>query len=76
MKVAKVFRSGNSQAVRLPKDFQTKEKEFVVSKLGSSIVLTPHDSLWVTFDEGIAEFSKDFMEDGRNQPEDQHREGL
>lgn len=76
MKVAKVFRSGNSQAVRLPKDFQTKEKEFLVSKLGNSIVLTPHDPPWVSFDEGIAEFTEDFMKDGRNQPEDQFREGL
>lgn len=35
----KVFRSGNSQAVRLPKDFQFKVKEVEIFKRGDEVVL-------------------------------------
>jgi len=76
MKSAKVFKSGNSQAVRLPKDFQTTETEFLIQKIGNSIVLTPKSNPWLTFDKGISEFSSDFLSDGRNQPENQKREDL
>lgn len=35
----KVFRSGNSQAVRLPKDFQFKVKEVEIFRRGDEVVL-------------------------------------
>lgn len=67
-KIAKVFRSGNSQAIRLPKEFNTHETQFYIRKIGSSILLTPKVRSWETFEEGLSEFSDDFMLDGRNQP--------
>ena len=39
MGTAKVFRSGNSQAVRLPKEFRFKSKEVEIFRRGSDIVL-------------------------------------
>ena len=39
MPVAKIFRSGNSQAVRLPKQFRFKEKEVEIFRRGDEVVL-------------------------------------
>ena len=41
MKTAKVFRSGNSQAVRLPKEFRVPEGEVFIKKTGETIVMIP-----------------------------------
>ena len=38
---AKVFQSGNSQAIRIPKEIQTTEKEFIIRKSGSCYFLLP-----------------------------------
>jgi len=39
MGTAKVFRSGNSQAVRLPKEFRLKAAEVDIFRRGNEIVL-------------------------------------
>jgi antitoxin VapB len=39
MATAEVFKSGNSQAVRLPKQFRVKSKEMEISRRGDEIVL-------------------------------------
>jgi len=39
MPTAKVFRSGNSQAVRLPKEFRFKGKEVEILRRGEEVVL-------------------------------------
>ncbi len=39
MATAKVFKSGNSQAVRLPKQFRVKSKELEIERRGDEIVL-------------------------------------
>jgi antitoxin VapB len=39
MATARVFKSGNSQAVRLPKKFRVKSKELEISRRGDEIVL-------------------------------------
>jgi len=39
MRHAKVFKSGNSQAVRLPKDFQFTGKEVEIFKKNGDIIL-------------------------------------
>ena len=39
MTTAKVFRSGNSQAVRLPKQFRLRSKEVEIYRRGDEIVL-------------------------------------
>jgi len=73
---SKVFTSGNSQAIRLPKEYQTEEKELYIQKVGNTIILFPKKNPWESFEKSLNEFSEDFMSDGRNQPKMQEREGL
>lgn len=49
MKTAKIFRSGNSQAVRIPKEFQLEGSEVEIVKKGSSLVLRPCRRSWAPF---------------------------
>jgi antitoxin VapB len=44
--VAKVFMTGRSQAVRLPKSCRFETAEVVVRRVGHSVVLTPKDDDW------------------------------
>ncbi len=75
MKTAKVFTQGNSQAVRLPKEFRVTDDELVIKKSGDSIVLTPKGKArWKNVRAGMAMYRgaierkqpKDF--DNRNWP--------
>ena len=63
---AKVFMSGNSQAIRLPKSMQVKESELCIKKIGSSIVLFKEDNPWDSFARSLDEFPEDFLADGRS----------
>ena len=40
---ARVFQSGNSQAVRLPKEFRLDVEEVEVSREGDALILRPHN---------------------------------
>ena len=46
MLTAKVFQSGNSQAIRIPKEFHTDEEEFIIRSSGNCIFLIPKDDPW------------------------------
>ena len=76
MLTSKIFISGNSQAVRLPKEYQVEEKELFIQKIGRTLILFPKDKPWELFEKSLSEFSDDFMADGRNQPEMQKRDLL
>jgi antitoxin VapB len=41
MKTAKVFRTGRSQAVRLPKEFRFRDLVVAIHKEGESVILEP-----------------------------------
>ncbi|MGC2031769.1 MAG: AbrB/MazE/SpoVT family DNA-binding domain-containing protein [Steroidobacteraceae bacterium] len=57
MKTAKVFTQGNSQAVRLPKEFRVNADELFIEKSGDSIVLTPKGKArWKNLKAGMAMF--------------------
>ncbi len=71
---SKVFISGNSQAIRLPKEYQVKDKELFIQKIGNTIILFPKKNPWEAFEKSLDEFSDDFMARGRNQPEMQKRD--
>jgi antitoxin VapB len=73
---SKVFTSGNSQAIRLPKEYQMEEKELYIQKIGNTIILFPKKNPWESFEKSLDQFSEDFMIEGRNQPKMQEREGL
>ncbi len=72
----RVFRSGNSQAVRLPKEFQVDVDEVEIFRRGDEIVLRrPQGTLAPAFTL-LTSLSKDFMAHGRSQPLPQRRRGL
>lgn len=78
--IAKIFQSGNSQAVRLPKDFRFDVAEVVVSREGDAVILRPRPDAnrpWVSLRAAVERgFSADFMVEGRDQPDDQERPEL
>jgi len=76
MQTAKLFQNGRSQAVRLPKEYSFSGDDVYIQKVGDSVILFPKNQIWETFLNGLNKFSNDFMEDGREQPENQEREGL
>jgi len=67
MNRAKIFKNGDSQAIRLPKEFRFKGKEVYIRKEGNSVIISPIDDsvdrLWKT----INSLSDDFKIE-RNQP--------
>ena len=73
MKTAKIFKSGNSQAVRIPKEFHLEGEEVEIRKQGSALVLRPTKKSWAALIESLKTFTGDFMEQGRNQPPAQNR---
>ncbi|TAJ80367.1 antitoxin, partial [bacterium] len=67
MKTAKIFRSGNSQAVRIPKEFQMEGDEVEIVKRGASLMLRPKRKSWAALIASLEKFTDDFMESGRKQ---------
>lgn len=73
METAKLFQNGQSQAVRLPKEFRFHGDEVYIKKIGNAVILLPLDNPWQTWLESLELFTTDFMET-RNQPQQQERE--
>jgi antitoxin VapB len=74
MGTAKIFKSGNSQAVRLPKEFQFDVPEVDIFRRNGEVVLRKKPQNLARVFELLSEMSDDFMEDGRQQPPIQERE--
>ena len=73
---AKLFQNGNSQAVRLPKEFRFPGTEVRIYRRGNQVILEPLEPAWDSFFEALNEFPEDFFDSGRQQPPDQKREPL
>jgi antitoxin VapB len=73
MKTARVFKSGNSQAVRIPKEFHLEGDEVEIRRRGDSLILRPRKQSWAVLIESLQKFTDDFMADGRSQPPVQDR---
>lgn len=67
MTATRVFRNGNSQAIRIPQELRTTEKEFYITKVGNVYIAFPADDPWLPARQAIGAFSDDFMEE-RQQP--------
>lgn len=75
MQTARLFRNGQSQAVRLPREFRFEGDHVVIRRIGNAVILqSPADS-WDTLFSALEAFSPDFMEE-RGQPPVQEREPL
>jgi len=59
---AKLFKNGQSQAVRIPKPFQFRDTdEVVIRRQGSSVIITPKRKSWLSLAE-LGAAGSDFME--------------
>ena len=78
--IAKVFRSGNSQAVRLPKDFRLEASEVEISREGDALILRPKPASarpWASLHAAVKRgFSDNSLAAGREQPVEQQRADL
>jgi len=61
MEIAKVFQTGRSQAVRLPKAFRFKCNEVAVKSFGRGVLLLPIDNPWDIMVEAVNEFEPGFQ---------------
>ena len=75
MTTAKLFRNGQSQAVRLPKEFAIPGREVFVRRVGNAVLLIPAADPWTGFEEALSAFSPDFMTE-RSQPPLDDRESF
>ncbi|MFZ9464403.1 MAG: antitoxin [Vulcanococcus sp.] len=75
MDTARLFQSGRSQAVRLPKAYRFQGCEVAVKHFGSGVLLLPIDDPWQTLEAGLAAFEPGFVLQ-REQPDLQEREPI
>jgi len=75
MKTAKLFQNGQSQAVRLPKDFRFDDDHVFIKKSGNVVILIPAKGSWETLMKSLDKFSPDFMSE-RKQPKTQKRDSF
>lgn len=76
MHKAKVFWSGRSQAVRLPKEYRFDCEEVRIRRSGNGIILEPLNSDWSWLDAAVRELAPDYQAEGREQPFPQERPEL
>ncbi|GGL86291.1 antitoxin [Deinococcus aerolatus] len=78
MTTAKVFQSGNSQAVRLPHEMRLDVSEVEITRHGDVLILRPirrEATLASAFD-ALTGIGDDFLPEGREQGEPQEREAF
>lgn len=76
MTLARVFQSGNSQAVRLPKAFRLQSDLVEIYRRGNEIVLREPVAHGGAVFDALQTFPADFMAEGRNDTLPQEREGF
>jgi antitoxin VapB len=77
MHTTRVFRNGNSQAVRIPADlaFERSDIELEIERVGDEIRIRPARRPLAGVLEKFAKFGLDVMSDGRGEHEQAEREG-
>jgi antitoxin VapB len=75
MTAAKLFTTGRSQAVRLPKALRFEGEEVIAKRFGNGVLLLPLDNPWQLMRQALDEFEPGF-ELQREQPPQQVRETL
>jgi len=76
METAKLFWSGRSQAVRLPRAYRVDGREVRIRRRGRAIVLEPVPDAWAWLDAVAGDLDEDFVSAVREQPEAVERPGL
>lgn len=76
METAKLFWSGRSQAVRLPKDFRFQGEEVRIRRHGNAVILEPVADDWSWLDAIVGKLDRDFVRAVDEQPQQQERPDL
>ena len=76
MATAKVFQSGNSQAVRLPKEFRFRSKEVEITRRGDEVVLREKPKNLGYIVDLLKQLPDEMFEDIRDTRPPQKRKGL
>jgi antitoxin VapB len=66
MQLTRVFNNGNSQAIRIPKEYRFDQEEVCINKVGSAIIIFPKKDRFSVLMESINEFTPDFLATGRS----------
>ena len=62
MLTTKVFKSGNSQAIRIPKEYRFDGDEVMIVQMGELIILCPKGKEDALFFSSLGGFTEDFFE--------------
>jgi antitoxin VapB len=76
MERAKIFWSGRSQAVRLPKDFRFSGEEVRIRRHGNAVILEPIPTDWAWLDAIVGKLDDDFVEAALEDVPEQERPAL
>jgi antitoxin VapB len=78
MHTTKVFRNGNSQAVRIPAElaYERTDVEVEIERVGDELRIRPMRRSLTGVLKKFAKFGPDFMADGRGDHEQAEREDL
>jgi antitoxin VapB len=76
MGTAKLFWSGRSQAVRLPKDFRIEGSEVRIRRHGAAVILEPVAQDWAWLDALAGPLDADFRDAVSDQPAAEERPEL
>lgn len=76
MEHAKLFWSGRSQAVRLPKSYRFDGDEVQIRRVGDAVILEPVVRDWNWLDALAGPVDADFAAATAEEPEEQERPGL
>jgi antitoxin VapB len=76
MSYARIFQSGNSQAVRLPKEFRFNVDQVQIFRRGDEVVLRECPASAAAIFDMLASLPEDFMAEGRQDDRPQEREAF
>jgi antitoxin VapB len=76
MQTAKLFWSGRSQAVRLPKEFRLPGEQVRIRRHGNAVILEPFADDWSWLDAIAGHLDADFIQAAEEQPSQQERPAL
>jgi antitoxin VapB len=76
IETAKIFWTGRSQAVRLPKDYRFEGDEVRIRRHGAAVILEPIAEDWGWLDSLVGRLDDDFVRAVKEQPIAQERSAL
>ena len=71
---AKVFRTGRSQAVRIPKEYRFACDEVLIERDGERVILTPLRKSWREYFARAARFTEDYPDEIGDRPPQQRED--